>query len=109
MTDIQDSTAFAAEYFAAAVDPDRERYLGLFDADVVVRDDGRTHRGIAEVRAWRSEVAPVAYDVETVTGTAAAFQAVASISGDFPGSPVTLQFAFELNPQGRITSLVIEP
>jgi hypothetical protein len=109
MTDIQDSAEFAAEYFAAATDPDMERYFQLFGSDVVVHDDGRIHRGIAEVRAWRVEVPDVTYDVQHVAGTARAFDAVAQISGSFPGSPVTLRFTFERDERGKITSLVIEP
>ncbi|MBL0885939.1 nuclear transport factor 2 family protein [Myceligenerans indicum] len=100
---------FVQEYFAAAIDPDPERYHALFAEQVVVRDDGKTHRGLAEVRAWRSEVPPVRYRVREVSGPAAACRATAEISGDFPGSPVTLHFVFERDTQGRITSLSIEP
>ncbi|WP_374204439.1 hypothetical protein [Streptomyces pseudogriseolus] len=49
------------------------------------------------------------YDVREVTGTAAACRAVAEVSGDFPGSPVTLHFAFERDARGRITRLEITP
>ncbi|MFG1906275.1 nuclear transport factor 2 family protein [Kribbella sp. NPDC048928] len=104
-----DISEFAGEYFAAAVDPERERYFALFADDVVVHDDGRTHRGLADVRAWRAEVPSVQYAVHEVSGDPAACVAVAEISGDFPGSPVVLRFSFERDVQGRITLLDIAP
>lgn len=106
---MQNIQRFAEEYFAAATDTDRERYFALFGDDVVVHDDGRSHRGLAAVRQWRTAVPPVRYDLREVTGTAAACQAVAEVSGDFPGSPVTLRFTFERDTQGKITRLDIAP
>jgi len=97
---MQDLQGFAEEYFEAAVDPDRERYFSLFDDDVVVRDDGRSHHGRTAVRRWRDEVPSVRYDLREITGTATACEAVAEVSGDFPGSPVTLRFAFERDARG---------
>ncbi|MFE6411039.1 nuclear transport factor 2 family protein [Streptomyces sp. NPDC057837] len=106
---MNDARDFAARYFAAAAGGDQERYAALFADDAVVHDDGRTHRGLAAVRRWRGEVPAVAYDLREVTGTAGACRAVAAVSGDFPGSPVTLRFAFERDARGKITLLDIEP
>ncbi|MFD8305086.1 nuclear transport factor 2 family protein [Streptomyces sp. NPDC059690] len=106
---MQDAQEFAEEYFAAAIDSDREHYFALFDDDVVVHDDGRSHQGLAAVRHWRAEVPPVRYDLHGVTGTATACAAVAEVSGDFPGSPIDLRFIFERNTQGKITLLDITP
>ncbi|MFI8215541.1 nuclear transport factor 2 family protein [Streptomyces sp. NPDC085932] len=106
---MQDAQRWAAEYFAAAADTDHERYAALFAEDAVVHDEGRTHRGIAAVRRWRGEVPAVAYDLREAAGTAAACRAVAEVSGDFPGSPVTLRFTFERDARGKITLLDIEP
>ncbi|MET8767419.1 nuclear transport factor 2 family protein [Streptomyces sp. NPDC004658] len=106
---MQDIEQFAEEYFAAAADADRERYFALFGDDVVVHDDGRTHRGLAAVRQWRNEVPPVRYDLRKVAGTVTACQAVTEISGHFPGSPVTLRFTFTRDAQGKITLLDITP
>ncbi|MFR9794777.1 nuclear transport factor 2 family protein [Streptomyces sp. MS06] len=104
---MQDIQEFAEEYFAAAVDPDRERYFALFGDDSVVHDDGRSHHGLPAVRRWRDEGPSVRYALGEVTGTAAACEAVAEVSGGFPGSPVTLRFAFERDVQGKITLLDI--
>ncbi len=105
----EEPRAFVEEYVAAATAADRARYLALFDDNAVVRDEGRTHRGRTEVRRWRDQVPPVEYDVREVTGTAAVCRAVADVSGDFPGSPVTLHFTFERNARGGITRLEITP
>jgi len=104
-----DTQEFVEEYFAAAIDPDLERYYALFGDDVVVHDDGKTHEGLAAVRRWRSEVPSVRYDVRSVTGSATAFEAAAEVSGDFPGTPVTLRFTFERDARGKIVRLDIEP
>jgi hypothetical protein len=106
---MQDVQEFAEEYFAAAIAPDRERYFALFDDDIVIHDDGRSYHGLTAVRRWRTAVPPVRYHLREVTGTAITCQAVAEVSGDFPGSPVTLRFTFERDAQGRITLLDITP
>ncbi|MGA5313425.1 nuclear transport factor 2 family protein [Streptomyces pseudogriseolus] len=106
---VGDARAFVEEYVAAATAADHAPYLALFDDNAVVRDEGRTHRGRTEMRRWRDRVPPVEYDVREVTGTAAACRAVAEVSGAFPGSPVTLHFAFERDARGRITRLEITP
>ncbi|MFJ2952593.1 nuclear transport factor 2 family protein [Streptomyces sp. NPDC087226] len=106
---MQDIQEFAEEYFDAAVDPFRERYFSLFGDAVVVHDDGRGHHGLMAVRRWHAEVPSVRYDVREVTGTATACRAVAQISGDFPGSPVVLQFAFRRDTRGKIIQLDIAP
>ncbi|MFE7855354.1 nuclear transport factor 2 family protein [Streptomyces sp. NPDC057403] len=106
---MQDAQQFAKEYFDAAIASDRERYFALFADDVVVHDDGHSHQGLAAVRRWRAEVPPVRYDIHDVTGTATACTAVAEVSGDFPGSPVTLRFSFERDARGKITLLDIAP
>ncbi|MFG2732870.1 nuclear transport factor 2 family protein [Streptomyces canus] len=106
---MHDIHKFAVEYFAAAIAPDPERYFALFDGGIVVHDDGRSHEGLTAVRRWRTEVPPMRYELRDVTGTSTACQAVAEISGDFPGSPVTLSFTFRRNAQGKITVLDIRP
>jgi hypothetical protein len=82
-------------YFRVAVDPDRERYFAIFADDAIVEDEGQEHHGIEAIRAWRASVPNVVYtltDLRPIDGTTVA---TAEISGDFPGSPVTLRFWFE--------------
>ncbi|MGA4899343.1 hypothetical protein ACPCAJ_15965 [Streptomyces griseoincarnatus] len=61
------------------------------------------------MRRWLDHVPPVEYDVREVSGTGAVCRAVAEVSGDFPGSPVTLRFTFDRDARGAITRLEITP
>jgi len=54
------------KYFELATQPDTEPYFAQFTDDAVVEDEGRERHGIAEIRAWRTEVPPVAYAVKHV-------------------------------------------
>ena len=80
-----------------------------FASNATVRDEGRTYEGLPAIREWKAEtkkkynhtVAPleVAHrDGKTVLK--------ARLTGNFPGSPVTLQFSFVLE-NGKIASLEI--
>ncbi|PLK71040.1 hypothetical protein C0V73_10475 [Rhizobium sp. TH135] len=85
--------------------------LSGFSNDAVVRDESRTHRGTQEIRAWmmqtiaayddRSELLTVEADGDTVIATA-------EVSGNFPGSPITLRYSF-VTESGAITSVEIAP
>lgn len=96
-------------YFDLAVqaDADADAYLAQFVADAVVEDDGHTRRGVDEIRTWRSEVPSVRYDVHSITPAGSGHDAIAEISGEFPGSPVDLRFHFELDGTGLIRELSI--
>ena len=80
-----------------------------FAPDATVRDEGRTYEGLAAIREWKADtkkkynhtVAPLAVahrDGKTVLK--------AKLTGNFPGSPVTLEFSFALE-DGKIVSLEI--
>jgi len=95
-------------YFDLAADPDLEAYFSQFTDDVVIEDEGHTHTGIDAVRAWRTSVPPVTYEVRDVAPTDDGYRAVAEIAGDFPGSPVDLAFGFVLDDE-RVRGLTIRP
>jgi hypothetical protein len=82
-------------YFELATQPDTDDYFAQFTDDAVVEDEGKERHGIAEIRAWRTEVPSVRYDVKEVERRSDVTDANVEISGDFPGSPVTLSFHFE--------------
>lgn len=105
MTTIQD---LVGRYFVLAAEPDLETYYAQFADDAVVEDEGRLHHGIGAIRAWRTSVPAVTYDVRAVEPTDDGHRALAVISGDFPGSPVTLAFTFGF-AGSRIRSLTIRP
>jgi hypothetical protein len=80
-----------------------------FAPDATVRDEGRTYRGLPAIRTWRAETRRK-YN-HTVTPLEISEQAErtvlkARLDGDFPRSPVTLQFRFVLEG-GKITALEI--
>jgi hypothetical protein len=105
MTSTQD---LVARYFVLAADPDLEAYRAQFADDAVVEDEGHVHRGIDAIRAWRTSVPAVHYDVRAVEPTDDGERALVVISGDFPGSPVDLAFTFTY-ADGRIRTLTIRP
>ena len=99
----------AERYFTLAADPDQTAYVAQFTPDAVVEDENRRHHGTAEIAAWRSDVPTVGYAVRSVEPTDDGYVARAEISGDFPGSPVTLTFMVGLAADGRIATLTIRP
>lgn len=94
-------------YFRLAASPELEEYFAQFAPDATVEDEGREHHGIAEIRQWRTEVPAVTYRVLAAENTTGVVDA--EISGDFPGSPVTLHFHFEFDDSGLISVLRIRP
>jgi hypothetical protein len=99
-------------YLDAHRDRDGETAIGLFDGDAEVTDEGRTHRGRAEIRSWLGRAGgEYTYTTEFVgaarTGDAE-FDVVQHLEGDFPGGVVDLHFRFALDG-GSISRLVIEP
>lgn len=99
-------TALVATYFARALDP--ESYVALFAPDAVVEDDGRTWRGLDDVRRWRADVPEVRYAVRSVEEAGEEVVAVAEVAGDFPGSPIDLRFIFAYDDAGLVRGLKIE-
>ena len=105
----------------ATLPPAIERYIGIensgdiealaecFAPDATVRDESHTYQGLPAIKEWKAEtkkkynhsVAPLEIahrDGKTVLK--------AKLSGNFPGSPVTLEFSFVLEG-GKIASLEI--
>ena len=86
-----------------------ERVPECFAADAIVRDEGQTYEGVAAIKTWMvatmkkygHTVAPLEVadrDGQTVLK--------AKLAGDFPGSPITVNFNFVL-AGGKICSLKI--
>jgi hypothetical protein len=74
-----------------------------------VHDEGRTHRGPEAIRGWIEDAArkyrPQVEPLRAVE-TDGRLTVTARVSGDFPGSPVELDFGFTLR-DGRIARLEI--
>jgi SnoaL-like domain len=96
-------------YFASENAHDTSAIERCFATDATVQDEGRTIKGIAEIKAWRLEtdekyhhsVEPLA--VSTRDGKVVV---TARVSGNFPGSPITLDHIFEIGG-AKIVSLEI--
>jgi len=88
---------------------DNIAYANTFSETAIVYDEGRTHRGKTEIAKWiegankkyQTVMMPVSYEEN---GTASIL--TAHTSGNFPGSPITLQYHFQIE-NGLIQSLKI--
>jgi allantoicase len=90
---------------------DPEAPAHCFALDATVRDEGKTRKGLEEIAAWRRETQAKYH--HTVTPVAVARRAGKTIvttemTGNFPGSPVTVDFVFQLEGD-KIASLEIAP
>ncbi len=89
-----------ANYIAAANAQDIEAVVASFSESAVVRDEGQNRQGVAAIRRWAVEVRmkyrPTVelLDVAQVDGRTIL---TGRVSGDFPGSPIELHYAFTLN------------
>jgi hypothetical protein len=96
-------------YFDADSSNDGAALIRAFAPDAVVKDEGRSHAGRRAIEAWWRE-AKAKYQHVTVPLEVAekgdVTQVRARVSGHFPGSPVTLTFAFRLESE-QITGLEI--
>lgn len=98
-----------AAYLDAANRFDPDAVARCFTDDAVVLDEGEHHRGPAAIAAWTSAVVaryrPTAAPRD-IDGADGRYRLSAQVSGDFPGSPVTLTYRFALRGE-RIAALEI--
>ncbi|RDC58456.1 nuclear transport factor 2 family protein [Pedobacter chinensis] len=88
---------------------DSVAYANCFSATAIVLDEGKTYNGRTEIQHWISEanekykvvMKPVSFEEKETTSILSA-----EISGTFDGSPVVLNYHFELK-DGLIQSLKI--
>mgnify|MGYP006170217087 FL=1 len=109
---MKDLPAKALEQIAAYFQADRQdpdAVARCFTAQAVVKDENRTHTGLAAIRAWKA-AASAAYTYTTEPQALAFTDGVHTVTGhvvgNFPGSPVDLRYHFRLE-RGRIASLEI--
>lgn len=88
-----------AAYIAASNSHDMDALAACFSPDAVVTDEARQYQGRAAIREWCAD-ADAKYNPQVeVLGLerqADAWLLTGKVSGSFPGSPVTLRFAFTL-------------
>jgi ketosteroid isomerase-like protein len=104
--------AVVAAHQAAHEAHDVERELACFAEHATVTDEGRTYRGLAEIRAWMGRAASEYTYTSELTAVhqedAEHWTAVRHLEGDFPGGVVDLRYRYTLNAD-RITNLTIAP
>lgn len=96
-------------YFAAKRSEDIDAMAAPFAEDAIVHDEKRTHRGRPAIRAWIAETTAKYHDKAEVTGVetdGGKLRVAALVSGNFPGSPITLHFNFTMR-DGLIAELAI--
>ncbi len=99
-----------AAYFAADT-TDAEAVAQCFTDGGVVIDERHEHRGRTAIARWKAEVsAKLRYTVERLGVHISGDQTTVTgrVTGDFPGSPVELQYRFTLEGD-KIARLEIAP
>ena len=99
-----------AAYFAAD-SRDAEAVARSFTKNAVVKDEGLTHTGARAIAAWKTAAsAKYRYTSEPFEVELKADLYIVScrLTGNFPGSPVDLRYAFRLE-HGKIAFLEIKP
>jgi hypothetical protein len=80
-----------------------------FAPHAIVRDEGRIYEGLAAITAWKAETKQQYHHTITplaVTPQQGKTVLTATLTGDFPGSPITVHFDFVLEA-GKILALEI--
>ena len=88
---------------------DADAMAKCFAEDAVVRDEGRTIKGVAAIKRWKAETKKkYQHTVEPLACAEKGDKIIVTnrLTGNFPGSPVELEFAFTLDGN-KIASLEI--
>jgi len=96
-------------FFDADADSSGAAPLGAFAPDAAVRDEGKTHTGHDAIDAWwRGAKAEYRHTAEPLDAAEDGGRTLvrARVTGDFPGSPADLTFAFKVE-DGLISALEI--
>jgi SnoaL-like domain len=101
-----------SRYFELDANRDHEAVVALFTGDATVIDEGETHRGLGQIRAWRAgPVQKYTYTTELLSSDGVAtdrYLVTGRLTGNFPGGIVELTWDFTI-ADGRIAQLVIAP
>jgi hypothetical protein len=96
-------------FFASENAHDPSAIDQCFAAGAVVHDEGNTITGVTAIKAWRVETGEkYLHSVEPLAVSTRDGKVVVTgrVSGNFPGSPITLDHIFEIEG-GKIVSLEI--
>ena len=98
-----------ALYVSAENSGDVDLFDQCFTNEAVVRDENETHRGLAEIKKWKAETKKKyqhTVDPLSVSEKDGRFIVTNRLTGNFPGSPIELEFVFTLEGD-KIVSLEI--
>ena len=98
-----------AAFFAAENRHDTEALAQYFADGAVVRDEGRTIEGLTAITEWKAETKKkYQHTIEPLASAQKDGKTIVTgrVAGNFPGSPVDLQFVFSVEA-GKIASLEI--
>ena len=102
--------AAVARYLEAANRFDALGAADCFTANATVHDENHDYVGQDAIRAWVAETSRKYRPAFTVMRTAVRGDDVSlavAVSGQFPGSPVTLDYVLQLR-DGKISTLTVE-
>jgi ketosteroid isomerase-like protein len=88
---------------------DADAMAKCFVEDAVVRDEGRTIKGVAAIKRWKAETKKkYRHNVEPLTVAREGDKIIVTnrLTGKFPGSPIEIRFVFRLEGD-KIASLEI--
>ncbi|POR52655.1 nuclear transport factor 2 family protein [Bosea psychrotolerans] len=97
------------DYFDADSRNDPDALVATLSTDAIVEDERMRHVGADAIRKWWAEAkqkTPHVNEPIDAATTGNVTRVRAKVSGEFPGSPVTLQFAFTVQDD-RIVRLEI--
>ncbi len=98
-----------AGYFDAANAAKAAQASLFFALDATVADENHTHTGTAEIAAWIADVTAKYACIATpsaVREVGGETIVTATVAGNFPGSPIELDYAFRISGD-RIAHLAI--
>jgi hypothetical protein len=96
-------------YFAATNRHDVDGMIAAFADDAVVKDEGHEHRGVSAIRGWMNEtIRKYNFRAEPTSAVPSNNETAVTVtvSGNFPGSPITLTYWFALGGE-KIARLTI--
>src|SRR3954466_8655946 len=98
-----------AIYFAAENQGHTEIVAHCFTPKAIVRDEGQTIEGLAAIKQWEAETKrKYQHTIEPLTSAQKDGKIIVTnrLTGNFPGSPIELDFVFALDGD-KIASLEI--
>ena len=88
-----------ATYVAAENSGDDEALAQCFSEDAVVRDEGKTMKGLAAIKQWKAETrTKYQHTIEPLASVQKDGKIIVTnrLTGNFPGSPIELEFVYTL-------------